>query len=69
MYPALICASWWAGVVAAGIRGTQDGAGRGELVLTSQGGWLRERPARGKMEHGGESFTSAWGVTGWKKKG
>ena len=41
MYPALICVSWWGGMVAAGIGGTQDGARRGELHITSQEGWLR----------------------------
>ena len=38
MYPALICESWWGGMVAAGIRGTQDGAGGGGLPLTSARG-------------------------------
>ena len=48
MYPALICVSW-CGMVAAGIRGTQDGAVGGEV-----GGGLLSHQLRG-IEGGGRS--------------
>ena len=56
MYPALICVSW-CGMVAAGIRGTQDGAVGGEV-----GGGLLSHQLRG-IEGGGRGTggkTKAW---------